>query len=161
MEYYLSINGQTVGPMPARQVFAYNPTAKTIVSNDGVNWQPLMVFPELMEIYSREHRQEEREEKKKEIDTEVHNKKVLVGIMAILFGGLGVHYFMLGKTGAGFTVIGLSLIVCLVQLPITTFLFINVPIIWLLTAIQGILILCMSDEDFKRRYMDSKSFMPF
>lgn len=139
MNYYLSINGQTIGPMTAQQVFAYNPNANTIVSTDGVNWQPLVVYPELMQLLSKDQ--------KTTTDKDVSNKKVLVGIMAILFGELGVHYFLIGKTGAGLVTILITLVTCGGW--------------WLVPLIQGIMILCMSDDDFKRRYLDSDSFMPF
>lgn len=66
--------------------------------------------------------------------------------MALLFGSLGVQYFILGKTAGGLITILLSLITCGAWATIT--------------FIQGIVMLCMSDADFKRKYVDSTSTMP-
>lgn len=77
---------------------------------------------------------------------EVSSKKTLCGILAIVIGGLGVQYFVLGRVGAGFLTILLTLITCG---------------LWeILMLIQGIMMLCMSDEDFKRKYIDSTSALP-
>ena len=79
-------------------------------------------------------------------DEEVRSKKTLCGIMAMLFGSLGVQYFILGKTAGGFITILLSLITCGAWATIT--------------FIQGIVMLCMSDADFRRKFMDSSSTLP-
>lgn len=70
----------------------------------------------------------------------------VAGLLAIFLGSLGVHYFYLGKTGGGLVTILLNLITCG---------------LWsLLNFIQGILMLCMSNEEFERKYVQSTSFMP-
>jgi TM2 domain-containing membrane protein YozV/DNA-directed RNA polymerase subunit RPC12/RpoP len=67
----------------------------------------------------------------------VNNRsKIAAGILAILLGGVGVHKFYLGKTGMGI----LYLIFCWTLIPTI--------IAW----IEGIIYLCMSDEDFDRKY---------
>ena len=71
----------------------------------------------------------------------------LAGLFAILLGTLGIHYFYVGKTTAG--------IVCLI-LGICSCGLINV-----LTLIQGILMLTMTEEEFERRYVYSPSAIPF
>lgn len=76
------------------------------------------------------------------------SKKILCGIMAILFGSLGIHYFIMGKVSAGLLTILLSLVTCG---------------IWpLLMLVQGIMILCMSDQEFVQKYIcTSKTFPIF
>lgn len=137
--YYLTINGNTVGPMTAEQLFSYSVDQQTPVSKDGGPWVPLYTYPELMEMYNRRGYVSAQ-------TSEVSSKKILAGIMAIIFGGLGVQYFVLGKVGGGFLCIFLTLITCG---------------LWeIVTLIQGIMMLCMSDADFKRKYIDNPSTMP-
>lgn len=145
MQYYVSMNGHPVGPMTPHQVISYNPTQNTMVSVDGYNWQPLYTFPELMQLlhqaggytggggggYS---------------NSDVQSKKTICGIMALLFGTLGIQYFILGKVAGGFITILLTIVTCG---------------LWsILMFVQGIMMLCMSDAEFKRKYMDSTSTLP-
>jgi len=139
MQYFIRINNQVIGPMQADQVFAYDVTPNIAVSTDGMDWRPLYSYPELMQIYHQQGHQNMS-------DAEVSSKKTLCGIMAMLFGSLGVHYFILGKTTGGFITILLSLITCGAWATIT--------------FIQGIVMLCMSDTDFKRKFIDSTSTLP-
>ncbi|MCM1504950.1 MAG: TM2 domain-containing protein [Muribaculum sp.] len=70
----------------------------------------------------------------------------VAGLLAIFLGSLGIQYFYLGKNTAG--VITLIISLCLCGIP---------SIIWL---IQGILMLCMSQQDFERKYVYSTSTFP-
>lgn len=137
--YYITLNNQTVGPMTAEQLMSYQVNNDTPVSEDGGEWRPLFTYPELMELYRMSG-------KSAMADNEIQSKKTLCGIMAILFGGLGVQYFILGKVGGGFLTILLSLITCG---------------LWeVLMFVQGIMMLCMSNEEFQRKYVDSTSTLP-
>lgn len=138
MQYYIYINGNTVGPMTEHQLFAYNINQNTNISTDGVTWRPLYTYPELMSIL--------RQRNVGVADNELANKKLLCGIFAIIIGGLGIQYFILGKTTGGILTILLSCITCG---------------LWtIITFIQGILILCMSEEEFKRKYIENPATMP-
>lgn len=139
MQYYIRINNQVIGPMYANQVLAYDVNPNVAVSQDGIDWRPLYTFPELMQLLQQQG-------SRQVTDNEVNSKKVLCGIMAMLFGSFGVQYFILGKTAAGFISILLSLVSCGLW---STIMF-----------IQGIVMLCMSDADFKRKYIDSTSTYP-
>ncbi|MDE6392329.1 MAG: hypothetical protein K2L59_03560 [Muribaculaceae bacterium] len=138
MQYFIRINSQVIGPMMAHQIFAYDVNPNVAVSTDGIDWRPLYAFPELMQIYQTRRTDYD--------NSEISSKKTLCGIMALLFGSLGVQYFILGKTAGGFITILLSLITCGAWATIT--------------FIQGIVMLCMSDADFKRKYIDSTSTLP-
>lgn len=70
------------------------------------------------------------------------NKKVLAGIMGILFGGFGIHKFILGYTSEG-----------LIQLAITV---ITCGIGSLIGFIEGIIYLTKSDEEFYQTYQVGK-----
>lgn len=142
MQYYIMINGSSVGPMNEEQITAYNVNSDTSVSTDGVNWRPLYSYPELMVQINKAAGNSVACIG----GTELNNKKTLCGIFAIIAGGLGVQYFILGKIGGGVVTILLTAITCGC---------------WaLLMLIQGILMLTMSNEEFKRKYVDSTSFMP-
>lgn len=67
-------------------------------------------------------------------------------LLAILLGTLGVQYFYLGKTGAGI----LSIIISFCSCGIWSF----------ITLIQGVLMFCMTNDDFERKYVQNPSFMP-
>lgn len=137
--YYITLNNQTIGPMSADQMMAYPISQDTPVSRDGGAWQPLYTYPELMERYQRSG-------KAAAGNAEISSKKTLCGIMAIILGGLGVQYFVLGRVGAGFLTILLTVVTCG---------------LWeIVTLIQGIMMLCMTDADFKSKYIDSTSTLP-
>ena len=66
------------------------------------------------------------------------DNKVLFGIMTIIFNSIGVPCFMQGKVGAGILRIVLGMVSCGVITIINE----------ILGIIQGIKILCMSDEEY-------------
>lgn len=74
------------------------------------------------------------------------SNKTLVGIMALLFGGLGVQYFILGKVGAGLICILLTLVTCGLW---STLMF-----------AQGIVILCMSEQDYQAKFVNPAKTFP-
>lgn len=139
MNYYIFINNQSIGPMTVQQMMAYPVTPETPVSINGNDWRPLYAYPDLMGWLQSSGRSTV-------INQEVQSKKTLCGIMAILLGSLGIQYFILNKVGGGFLTILLSLVTCGM---------------WsFITLVQGILMLCMSNDEFKRKYMDSTSVLP-
>jgi TM2 domain-containing membrane protein YozV len=71
------------------------------------------------------------------------NKKVLAGILAILFGGLGVHKFILGYTQEGIIQIVISIVSC-------------GAIGGIIGLIEGIIYLTKTDEEFYQMYQVGK-----
>lgn len=139
MQYYINLNGQTIGPMNESQMMAYPVVPDTLVSCEGEAWAPLYTFPQLMQALHMKGGSTMGQ-------NEINSKKTMCGILAILVGTLGIQYFVIGKTAAGFITILLSIVTCG---------------LWgVVTLIQGILMLCMSDSDFKRKYIDSTSTLP-
>ena len=67
------------------------------------------------------------------------SKRVIAGILGILFGALGIHKFVLGYTKEGIIMLVLSLITCG-----------TVPS--LVGFIEGIIYLTKSDEEFIEMY---------
>ena len=62
--------------------------------------------------------------------------KTTAGILALIIGGLGAHHFYLGNTGRGI----LYLVLCWTYIP------------GIIAFIEGIMILCMNEENFDRKY---------
>lgn len=139
MQYYINLNGQTIGPMNEEQMMAYPVNGNTPVSREGGDWQPLYLFPELMQRLQAKGGSAYN-------NSDISSKKTLCGILAILVGTLGVQYFVLGKTAGGLITILLSLVTCGA---------------WgIVTLVQGILMLCMSDQEFEQKYINSTSTLP-
>lgn len=70
----------------------------------------------------------------------------IAALFAIILGGIGVQYFYLGKIGGGLLTIFLSLVTCGM---------------WqIVTLIQGIMMFCMTNETFRRKYVLTDSFFP-
>lgn len=135
-------NGQQVGPMTKENLEAYGITADSKVWREGMaEWQPVYMIPELMEIANKSvppHMDQPVVDRTKD--------KTVAGILAILLGGLGVQYFYLGKVGAGLVTILLTIVTCG---------------IWeILTLVQGIMMLVMTQEEFNSKYVYTSKFLP-
>ena len=67
-------------------------------------------------------------------------KKILCGILAILFGSLAIHKFILGYTKEGIIQLILSIVTC--------------GIFGLVGFVEGIIYLTKSDQDFVDTYIN-------
>lgn len=70
----------------------------------------------------------------------------LAGLLAIFLGYLGIQYFYLGKTEAGFIALAVSILSCGAA-----------SVLWL---IQGIMMIAMPEEEFERKYIYTNSTFP-
>ncbi|MEN2414708.1 TM2 domain-containing protein [Flavobacterium mesophilum] len=70
------------------------------------------------------------------------NKKVLAGIMGIIFGYLGIHKFILGYTQEGIIQLVISIVTC--------------GLGGIIGFIEGIIYLTKSDEEFYQTYQVGK-----
>lgn len=75
----------------------------------------------------------------------------VAGILAIILGSLGIHYFYIGKNTAGIICLVLTLFSC----------GIAATLLSVMGLIQGILILTMSEQEFENRYIYTQSTFPF
>ena len=69
------------------------------------------------------------------------DNRILFGVMTMIFNSVGVPCFMAGKTKAGILRIVLGIVTCGVIATINE----------IMGIIQGIKILCMSDEEFAEK----------
>jgi TM2 domain-containing membrane protein YozV len=75
-------------------------------------------------------------------NTNVENKKVLAGILAIMIGSLGIHKFILGYTKEGLIQIAITVCTCGAG--------------GIVGLIEGIIYLTKSDEEFYQTYQVGK-----
>ena len=74
----------------------------------------------------------------------------VTALLALFFGCLGVHYFYVGKIGAGVLFLVCSLVSC-------GFL---APIVSILCLVQTIRLFIMTHEEFEQTYVNSTTFLP-
>lgn len=142
--WYILYNGQQVGPMSKEQLLHYGLNPNSQVWRDGMpQWVAAYTLPELMSLlpvggptapaYGGE--------------VSVTGKsKVAAGVLAILLGGLGIQYFYCGKVAGGFICILLTLVTCG---------------LWeILSLVQGIMMLSMSEHDFEQKYVLTDKTFP-
>lgn len=138
--YYIQYQGTSVGPMTAAQLASYPVTPDTLVYAEGGEWRPLYTYPELMELVSRRNTSPTHASQAED------SQRIVCGILALLIGWIGLQYFLVGKTTGGLINIALSLVTCG---------------LWgVINFVQGILILCMSDAEWRRKFVDSPSVFP-
>lgn len=78
------------------------------------------------------------------------SNKIAAGICDILLGALGVHKFILGFTGAGLTMLLVSLLGGILTCGMSAW------AMWIIGLIEGIIYLTKSDDEFVRTYVDGK-----
>ncbi len=74
------------------------------------------------------------------------DKKIVAGIFALLLGCLGIHKFILGYTGAGITMLLITVLTCGIGGAVTG----------LIGFIEGIIYLTKSNEEFVQTYIRNK-----
>lgn len=152
-EWYMVYQGSRVGPMPKQALLSYGLNPQSQVWRDGMaDWAPAYTIPELMELISVNNAQQANQQQMNNgynmsPNPQIYDKsKVAAGLLAIFLGGLGIQYFYLGKVGGGFLTILLTIVTCG---------------LWeIVTLIQGILMLTMTDEQFYQKYVASTATLP-
>lgn len=164
--WYIIQNDVTVGPVTTDQLRSIGINPTTYVWREGMSqWLPAGSVPELHSVlygqpgtpppYTHAGSYQTYASPDAVPGAPAYNPyyisysgkdKTATGILAILLGSLGIQYFYLGKIGAGFLSILLSLATCGV---------------WnIVTLIQGILMLTMTTEEFDRKYVYTQSSFP-
>ena len=140
MNYYIGDAGQQRGPFTIEQLRHMHLSPDTLVWREGMpQWQPARSIPEL-QLYTAHPAMPYATAQPY---TPGDSKRILAGLMAIFFGWLGVHKFVLGFTGAGLVYLLLTVCTCgVAYLPLH-----------ILSIIEGIVYLTKSDEEFHRLYV--------
>ncbi|RNC87940.1 MAG: NINE protein [Winogradskyella sp.] len=82
------------------------------------------------------------------------NKKILAGILAIIFGAFGIHKFILGYQKEGAIMLGITLIGIVLSC-----VGVGVFLVWIMSIIgliEGIIYLTKSDQEFISMYQSGK-----
>ena len=74
----------------------------------------------------------------------------VAGLLAILVGALGIHYFYIGKSTAGIIFLLVSLLTCGIGAAVTG----------IIAFIQGIIFLTTTEEEFERKFVNTPSSIP-
>ena len=74
----------------------------------------------------------------------------VAGLLALFLGGVGLHYFYMGKTNAGVIFLVATLLTCGLLGVITQ----------IISIIQGVLFFTSTQEEFERRWVNSPSNFP-
>jgi TM2 domain-containing membrane protein YozV len=74
------------------------------------------------------------------------SNKIPAGVCGIILGGLGIHKFILGYSGAGLIMLLVSILTC----------GIGYGVMHIIGLIEGIIYLTKSDEEFVRTYVDGR-----
>ena len=82
-------------------------------------------------------------------DNNANSKKILAGIMGILFGTFGVHKFVLGYSTPGVIMLVITLAGGVVTCGVASF------VMSVIGLIEGIIYLTKSPEEFEATYIDS------
>lgn len=142
----IGADGRQYGPIAADQIRRWiaerRVNAQTLAQSEGsTEWKPMISFPEFSSDFGAAPPPG---------PGSAHNprasNKIPAGICAILLGGLGVHKFILGYTGAGLITLLLLIVTCGVLW----------PVLHIIGIIEGILYLCKSDDEFVRIYVDGR-----
>jgi TM2 domain-containing membrane protein YozV len=84
------------------------------------------------------------------------SNKIPAGICAILIGGLGVHKFILGYSGAGAIMLAVTLGSFVLGIATCGLLWPAMGAMHIIGLIEGIIYLTKSDEEFVRIYVDGR-----
>lgn len=146
MMYFINYQGRVVGPMAPAQVMAYDVNEHTQVCNESGQWAPLFAYPELMAVLAAKRSSSANYYHPGEPVPNSGKDHIGAGVLAILLGTLGIQYFYVGKTTAGFLSILISFCTCGMW---------NV-----ITLVQGILMITMTQEEFDKKFVYTDKTFP-
>lgn len=145
-KWFILYNGQQVGPMTKEQLLHYGLNPNSQVWREGMPaWVAAYTLPELMSMLPA-GQQPNGNGYSGYPQQQYEKSKTTAGILAILLGSIGVHYFYCGKIGAGFITILLTGVTCG---------------FWgIIPFIQGIMMLSMTDQQFDEKYVSNDKVFP-
>ncbi len=145
-KWFILYNGQQVGPMTKEQLLHYGLNPNSQVWREGMPaWVAVYTLPELMSMLPAGS-QPNGSTPGGYPQQQYEKSKTTAGILAILLGGIGVQYFYCGKIAGGFITILLYFVTCG---------------LWsILTLVQGIMMLSMTDQQFDEKYVSNDKTFP-
>jgi TM2 domain-containing membrane protein YozV len=146
----IGADGKQYGPVSADQIRQWihegRANGATQVQAVGAtDWKPITAVPELAGIFAGAAAPPRMAPPVAPVANRASNK-LAAGICGILLNCLGIHKFILGYTGAGLTMLLVSLLTC----------GIGAIVMSVIGLIEGIIYLTKSDEEFIRIYVDGR-----
>ena len=143
----VGVDGRQYGPVSAEELRRWiadkRANAQTLVQAEGSpDWKPLGSFPE----FASELKAVPPPIAPPSAIASRASNKIPAGVCGILLGGLGIHKFILGYTGAGLVMLLATILTC----------GIAGVVLHIIGLIEGIIYLCKSDEEFVRIYVDGR-----
>jgi TM2 domain-containing membrane protein YozV len=143
----IGTDGKQYGPTGAEEIRRWlaenRVNAQTLMQSEGgQDWRPLGSFPE----FASEIKSVPPTIAQQQSVTARASNKIAAGICGILLGAFGIHKFILGYTGAGVTMLLITLLTC----------GIAGCVVHLIGFIEGIIYLTKTDEEFVRIYVDGR-----
>ena len=83
-------------------------------------------------------------------DTEVSNRKLAAGLLAIFLGGFGLHKFLLGYNRAGVIMLVASVVGGVLTCGVASF------VVWVIGIVEGMIYLTSSPEAFRAAYLEGE-----
>lgn len=151
MQYYVVEAGQQAGPFTIEQLRDRGVRPDTLVWREGMaQWMPAGSVAELGALFAGGVPPVTPPYAMPAgygtVPPPGAEKKVAAGLCGILVGTFGIHKFILGFTGAGLTMLLITVCTC----------FMAAPIMHIIGLIEGIIYLTKSDADFYREYIVQK-----
>ena len=151
----IGVDGRPYGPVSAEHVQQWirenRVRGDTLIQPEGSSeWKPLASFPEFaphLESATAPSGGVPPPITPSPSDIAARaSTKIPAGVCGILLGGLGVHKFILGYTGAGVIMLLITCLTCGIGSAATC----------VIGLIEGIIYLTKSDEEFVRTYVDNR-----
>src|SRR6185437_151782 len=158
MYKFIGADGKPYGPVGIDQMrrwIAENRVrSDTLVQAEGSNdWKPCKDFPELATEFTTpppDIAPPGAVPPAASASNPRASNKIPAGICGIILGGLGVHKFILGYTGAGLIMLLVTLVGGLVTCGA------SVGVMHIIGLIEGIIYLTKTDDEFVRTYVDGR-----
>jgi TM2 domain-containing membrane protein YozV len=161
--YYFAAGNDRKGPFTLEELRGQGVRPEMLVWTEGMaDWQPASSVPELSPLFgppvppgpgfpppppppSMQYASPMTSAPAYN-QADVNSKKILAGLMGILFGGLGIHKFVLGFSGTGAIMLCVSVLSC----------GFGAAVMGPVGLIEGIMYLTKSDADFYQQYIVEK-----
>lgn len=157
-DYYIALGGVQQGPFPGPELLSRGMRQDSLVWCEGMgDWQRAENVAELARLFPARSQpmpppmaQSYPPPMASYAGLPQYNpassNRVAAGVCGILLGGLGVHKFILGMTGAGITMLLITILTCGV----------GGMVMHVIGIIEGIIYLSKSDPEFHQIYVVEK-----
>jgi TM2 domain-containing membrane protein YozV len=155
-QYFMAVGNTQQGPFPREHLLTQGLRPETMVWTEGMpQWQRADSIPELASLFvatpvvapaNYATRNSYAAQAAQYQPTNINGTKIAAGVCGILFGALGIHKFILGLTGAGVTMLLISILSCGV----------GAAVMHIFGIIEGIIYLTKSDAEFYQTYFVEK-----